>query len=223
MLGKISEIFSSIQGEGPYVGQKQIFVRLAGCNLDCKYCDTKIDDYREYDPEDLLDKVNSYGKDHHCLSFTGGEPLLQKDFLKETLALTRKAGFKNYLETNGTLPEALEEVIDNLDIVAMDFKFPSSTGQESFWQEHRKFLETSSGKEVFIKAVICKSTIESDLRQAINVIKEVNPKVVLVLQPDSSEQYAQLEEKIKGFKAICVKEKIAVCIIPQVHKILGVK
>jgi 7-carboxy-7-deazaguanine synthase len=223
MKGRISEIFSSIQGEGPYVGQKQIFVRLSGCNLDCRYCDTKTDDHREYEPQALLDKIKSFGREYHYLSFTGGEPLLQKDFLKEALELTRKAGFKNYLETNGTLPEALAEVIDGLDIVAMDFKFPSSTGQKSFWPEHRKFLEISSGKDVFIKAVICSSTSEEDLRQAIKVIKEVNPKALLVLQPDSSQEYSGLAENIQKFKAICAQENISACIIPQVHKILGVR
>ena len=146
-----------------------------------------------------------------------------KDFLKDILAFTRKAGFRNYLETNGTLPEALGEVIDNLDIVAMDFKLPSSTGTGSFWPQHRKFLKISSQKEVFLKTVICESTIEDDLREAIEVIKEVNPGVILVLQPDSSEDYVKIEEKIKRFKYICLTENIAACIIPQMHKIVGVK
>jgi 7-carboxy-7-deazaguanine synthase len=223
MKGRISEIFLSIQGEGLYVGERQVFVRLADCNLDCKYCDTRMQTFREYEPRVLLGELNSYSDKYHTVTFTGGEPLLQKDFLKETLALTRKAGFKNYLETNGTLADELGEVIDNLDIVAMDFKLPSSTGSGSFWPQHRRFLEISSRKDVFVKAVICESTVEGDLREAIKVIKEVNPGVILVLQPDSSEPYANIEEKIKRFKCICITENIAVCIIPQMHKIVGVK
>ena len=148
---------------------------------------------------------------------------MQKDFLKEVLALTHEAGFKNYLETNGTLPEALEEVIDNVDIVAMDFKFPSSTGRGCFWPQHRRFLGIASRKEVFIKSVICESTLESDLREAVSVIKEVNPAAILVLQPDSRVDYFEIEEKINRFKYICIAENIISCIIPQIHKLVGVK
>jgi len=223
MKGRIAEIFLSIQGEGLYVGEKQVFVRLAGCNLDCGYCDTKIYSFREYEPLALLGELSCYRDNYQSVTFTGGEPLVQKDFLKEILALTRQSGFKNYLETNGTLAEALEEVIDNVDIVAMDFKFPSSAGSSAYWPQHRKFLKIASLKEVFIKAVICASTLESDLREAIGVIKEVSPGVVLVLQPDSNADYFDIEEKINRFKYICISENIAVCIIPQIHKLVGVK
>ncbi len=223
MKGKISEIFLSIQGEGLYVGQRQVFVRLADCNLDCKYCDTRINSFREYDPGVLLGELNCYSDNYDSVAFTGGEPLLQKDFLKEVLKLTSRAGFKNYLETNGTLPEALGEVIDNLDIVAMDFKLPSSTGGASFWPQHREFLRISSRKEVFVKIVICVSTLEEELRHGLKIIKEVNPGAILVLQPDSGEPYSGLEEKIEGFRNICIEEGVAACIIPQMHKLLGLK
>ncbi|MFH0828068.1 MAG: 7-carboxy-7-deazaguanine synthase QueE, partial [Candidatus Omnitrophota bacterium] len=140
MKGKVAEIFKSVQGEGLYVGEKQVFVRLAECNLSCRYCDTNILAFSEYEPRDVLEELSYWKQECQTVSFTGGEPLLQKEFLKEVLLLTREAGFKNYLETNGTLPEALEEVIDNVDIVAMDFKFPSSTGAGSFWRQHEEFL-----------------------------------------------------------------------------------
>ncbi len=223
MKGRVSEIFLSIQGEGLYVGERQVFVRLADCNLRCKYCDTNIASSREYEPNVLLAELNCYRNKYNSVAFTGGEPLVQKDFLKEILASTRASGFRNYLETNGTLPEALEEVIEHVDIVAMDFKLPSSTGANNFWLEHRKFLEISSRKEVFTKVVICQSTIEDDLRQAIKIIQEVNPCSILVLQPDSCGDYSQLEEKIKRFKYISIAENVAACIIPQMHKLMGVR
>ncbi len=223
MKGRIAEIFLSIQGEGLYVGERQVFVRLADCNLNCRYCDTKTDFFREYEPEVLLAELNYYRNNYPSVTFTGGEPLVQKDFLKEILALTRNSGFKNYLETNGTLVEALEEVIENVDIVAMDFKFPSSTGGRGFWNEHRRFLKVACRKDVFIKAVVCASTLESDLREAVRVIREIDPASILVLQPDSSADYSDIEEKIRRFKYICISENIAVCIIPQIHKLVGVK
>jgi organic radical activating enzyme len=223
MIGRISEIFESIQGEGIFFGERQIFVRLFDCNLECRFCDTKASNYREFQPLELLQELKKYGTDFHSVSFTGGEPLLQKDFLKQVLKLTRRNGFKNYLETNGTLPNELEEVIDLLDIVAMDLKLPTSTGLGDFWDAHRRFLRISSQKEVFIKAVINQSTQVQDLRKSIEIIKEVNPGCVLVLQPDANEEYELVKEKIEFFREICNKEDLVTCVIPQLHKMVGVK
>src|SRR3990167_3151859 len=103
MTGKIAEVFDSIQGEGLYLGEKQIFVRFFGCNLSCKFCDTKSDRFTEYEPEELFEEIKLYHNSFHSISFTGGEPLLQNDCLKEVLKLTSGHGYKNYLETNGTL------------------------------------------------------------------------------------------------------------------------
>ena len=100
----ISEIFSSIQGEGKYVGCRQLFIRLIGCNLDCPYCDTnnlahdksvprKIKNQRLSYSGDLtlanpvtLDDILPYIKarleePHHSISITGGEPLLYPQFI----------------------------------------------------------------------------------------------------------------------------------------------
>jgi organic radical activating enzyme len=223
MKGKISNIFESVQGEGIYLGEKQLFVRFFGCNLGCKFCDTKLVDFREYEPQQLLEELKGYKDTFHSVSFTGGEPLLQKDFLKEAMALTQKAGYKNYLETNGTLHSELKEVISYVDIIAMDVKLPSSTGQRGFWQEHREFLKVASDKEVFLKAVICHSTEESDLRQTLDLIKEINLALLLVLQPNSREDDERLREKMDNFKEICARENILGCVIPQMHKILNLE
>jgi 7-carboxy-7-deazaguanine synthase len=223
MKGKINDIFESVQGEGIYLGEEQLFVRFFGCNLGCKFCDTKIDNFREYDAQQLLAELKGYPNIYHSVSFTGGEPLLQKDFLKEAMALTKKAGYKNYLETNGVLHQELEELIDLVDFIAMDVKLPSSTGQRSFWQEHSKFLKVASRKEVFLKAVVCEDTKESDLRQAVDLIKEINQGLILVLQPNSFDDNPRLRKKLQNFKEICAHEGIQGCIIPQMHKILNLK
>jgi organic radical activating enzyme len=221
--GKISEIFNSIQGEGLYLGERQLFVRFFGCNLKCKFCDTKIKYYVEYEPEQLSDKIKLYHDGSHSVVFTGGEPLAQKDFIKEVLRLNKKNGFLNYLETNGTLNDALEEVIGYIDIIAMDLKFSTSTGMANFFNSHRDFLKIASQKEVFLKAVVCNSTIEDDLAGAINLIKEINKALILVLQPNSYERSRELDAKLINFRETCAKNGIVSCIIPQVHKIVGVK
>jgi len=223
MKGKIAEVFLSVQGEGLYVGQRQIFVRLAGCNLSCAYCDTQTLGFRECEPQALLSEVSRYGNNYSSITFTGGEPLLQAEFLQEALGLTRAAGFKNYLETNGTLPQALRKVIGYVDIVAMDFKLPGSTGLRGYWQEHEEFLRIASRAEVFVKAVVNTRTTVDDLQKAIAVINAVDPGIVLVLQPDSNQDYRVLEEKIEYLRASCLERGLTTCVIPQMHKLIGVR
>lgn len=223
LKGKIAEIFESFQGEGLYLGERQLFVRFFGCNLKCKFCDTKLNRFDEYEPDKLLRELKQYKQMYHSVAFTGGEPLLQKDFLRESMKLTRKDNFKNYLETNGTLVDALEEVIDFLDIVAMDLKLPSSTEMVDFWDVHRRFLKVASKKEVFLKVVICHSTQEKDLYEALSLIKEVHREAVLVLQPNAAEDISTLRNKLESFRDISGVQGVTACVIPQVHKMTGAR
>ena len=212
-----------MQGEGLYLGEKQIFVRFFGCNLSCKFCDTKLSSFFEYEPQELFEEIIIYNHDFHSISFTGGEPLLQNDFLKEVLMLTKKNGYKNYLETNGTLPGELEDTIAYIDIVAMDIKLPTSTGMGNLWGLHKKFFKIASKKDVFLKAIISETTNAQDLRQGLSLIKEMNSCAVLVLQPNSFDNQESLRKKIDIFKDICVKENVTTCVIPQIHKFAGIR
>jgi organic radical activating enzyme len=221
--GKIAEVFSSVQGEGLYFGEEQIFVRFFGCNLKCHFCDTPQDRFSEYDPQELLHEIKMYQDDHRTVSFTGGEPLLQKYFLREIMKLTHQEGYRNYLETNGILHSALKDVIDYVDIIAMDIKLPSSTGLKDFWQHHRKFLEIASQKETFVKMVICNSTDEQDIKESLKLINEVDKFLILVLQPNSFEDYAQMRDKLEHFKEIAMHHEITACVIQQLHKKIGLK
>jgi len=221
--GKIAEVFSSVQGEGLYFGEEQIFVRFFGCNLKCKFCDTPLDRFTEYEPQELLEELKLYHNHNRTISFTGGEPLLQNYFLRDVLELTRKEGYKNYLETNGILHSALEDVIEYVDVVAMDLKLPSSTGLKDFWQHHLRFLEIASKKEAFLKMVVCHSTNEEDVRESLRIIGEVDKFLILVMQPNSCEDYAKMHEKLEKFKSIANENGITACIIPQLHKKIGIR
>ncbi|MCX5713533.1 MAG: 7-carboxy-7-deazaguanine synthase QueE [Candidatus Omnitrophica bacterium] len=223
MKGRINEVFKSVQGEGPFAGEKQVFVRLFGCNLSCRFCDTPLKGFSEYDPQQLFDTIKAHNQESHSVSFTGGEPLLQKDFLREVLKLTAQAGFKNYLETNGTLFYELRDVIDLVDVVAMDFKLSSSAGMGDLWWMHRRFLEVAAKKEVFVKAVICESTSDDDLARALQTIKEVKRDAILVLQPNCREAGPQLQDKLERFKKRSEEEGVNAHIILQMHKVWGVK
>lgn len=100
---KINEIFGSIQGEGPYTGVPMIFIRFAGCNLNCTFCDTKFELKNVIDDRLLMECVvqayKSFKTWHVCL--TGGEPTLQNisQFVRDLFF----KGFKVHLETNGMI------------------------------------------------------------------------------------------------------------------------
>jgi len=105
----------------------------------------------------------------------------------------------------------------------MDLKLPSSSGMGDLWDTHKKFLKVASQKEVFLKAIICEGTKEVDLEAAIKLIKEVTPSSVLVLQPNSYEDQIFLQEKLAKYKEICKQSKVIACVIPQIHRLTGLK
>lgn len=96
---QISEVFYSIQGEGPKTGEKAVFIRLAGCNLRCRFCDSK---YAYKGRELRLNKLIAKIKNYNCnnIIWTGGEPLIQKKKIYE--AIKRLKNYKHNIETNGT-------------------------------------------------------------------------------------------------------------------------
>jgi 7-carboxy-7-deazaguanine synthase len=223
MMAKISEIFESIQGEGIYTGIPQVFVRFFGCHLKCRYCDTPLEHFREYDVPRLLQAVSAC-KNHHSVCLTGGEPLLQVDFLKSFLEELRSHHDKVYLETNGVLTDALARVIDLVDIVAMDFKLPSATGAGAFWEEHEAFLGLAARRDVFVKLVVTSATHPEDIVISRHIIKKVSSRVPVVLQPAWGEDFSDLVPKLMDFKRDFTLDGIQdVRILPQAHKLVGIR
>ncbi len=120
---KVCEVFFSIQGEGLSSGFPTVFVRFAGCNLRCSYCDTVYaysEAYDEYSPKEVFEKIRGYCCMRVCI--TGGEPLLQSD-LNDLLILLD--GYKVSIETNGTLDIGKIRRFREHSFV-MDAKTPSS-------------------------------------------------------------------------------------------------
>lgn len=230
MKAGITEIFSSIQGEGIFLGARQIFVRFSGCNMTCVFCDEAPDARsKEYTALELMSEIKflelSKGP-HHSVSLTGGEPLLYADFLKVFLPGLKKKRFLSYLETNGTLPGELAKIIDLVDIVAMDFKLPSSTGERPFWDEHREFLDIASKKKVFVKAVITANTEKTDIEKAVRLVKEYK-NIPLILQPATPVKPAGKDvdkHTLLRFLEIGSKNHLEnMRVIPQMHKALNIK
>lgn len=107
----VSEIFSSIQGEGNYLGVPSTFIRFVGCNLKCSFCDTK----KTWEGKpvginmsiaDIVEQANKL--DNPLIVITGGEPCLQKD-LQELIDQLRLRDFTVAIETNGTMPTPITD------------------------------------------------------------------------------------------------------------------
>lgn len=224
------EIFSSFQGEGLFVGAKQIFIRFAGCNLNCSFCDTQKDAViKDATIDEVLKEVVELEKTegrHHSVSLTGGEPLLHVSFLEELLPKLKERAFKTYLETNGTLSEELKRVIDYVDIVAMDIKLPSSTDMPPLWEEHAQFLKIAKEKDLFIKVVVTENTSENDIIKARDMVEGFNGNVPLILQPASIDEkgsFKVAKKRLLGYLNLSEERLKNVRVIPQVHKFMGVK
>ena|SRR3989338_3314116 len=229
MNAKILEIFPSIQGEGVYAGVKQVFVRFFECHMHCVWCDTpdSIGDakreYKEYSQAELAKELRSLANGCHSASLTGGEPLLQVDFIKEFIPQIRQAGLKVYLETSGVLYRSLQKIITEVDIIAMDIKLPSSTQQRAFWKEHEEFLKTAVQKDVFIKAVISSKTDLADIKKAADLISSIKKDVPVILQPNTYDLNNGAMQKCARFYDYCLNYLSDVRIVPQIHKFLNIK
>ena len=227
--GNVIEVFGSVQGEGKYAGVQQVFVRLAGCNLNCVWCDSshardpKASGAQEKDPLEVWAEIEQNWRGSHSVSFTGGEPLLQTEFLKEIMAILKVYKTRVYLETNGTLPDALKEVIDDVDIVSMDIKLPSSTGCAGYWDEHVEFLRVAWGKDVFIKTVISSGTTMEDMVRAVEMISKGDPAIPLFLQPNYFDNNSGVIHKCREFQQYALNYLSDVRVIPQIHKFLNIR
>jgi 7-carboxy-7-deazaguanine synthase len=238
------ELFSSLQGEGSWIGARQIFFRLAYCNLDCAYCDTDFaatpqcrleqspgsGDFVRLDNPlaaatvlELIDRwQQSYPQLHQALNLTGGEPLCQAAALVSWLPELGKR-LPVHLETNGTRPADLDSLLPWLDFISMDIKFESVTRQATPWAEHRACLELSSHIAGQVKCVVGVETPLEEVEQAANLLAEVAPDTPLILQPVTrGGRPAVSGVQLMAFQHAATRIHPHIRIIPQVHPLLEV-
>lgn len=242
--GQLIEVFSSIQGEGLMVGCRQIFLRLAGCNLDCAYCDTPFAPTADCQVEEAPGSgtfralVNPVSREaflailddwlqrapgvHHSLSLTGGEPLLHSELLENWLPELARL-LPVHLETNGTLPEALTPLLSHLAFISMDLKLASVTGCPTPWDIHRRFLDAARNKPGQAKAVVGPKTPAGEIEAAARLLRETAPEWPLILQALTVDG----KVAVSGRDLLALQETAArihppVRVIPQTHRLLGV-
>lgn len=232
MKAPIIEIFSSFQGEGLLIGERQIFVRFAGCNLNCNYCDT-VNSKSEKSgklmmPEEVCERINKIlTPDCKTISFTGGEPSLYPDFISE---VSRNFNLNIMLETNGTLPENIDS-IDKLDIVSLDIKLPEhfdNNFNEDILLNEIKSLNLLMAKfiKVYCKVVILPSTkIESFKEVVEKLSKNISNKsnLKIIIQPSSPlNDWEDINSRLFEYSEV-VGQYFDVSTIPQIHKILNIE
>ena len=208
----VNEIFYSVQGESTFAGWPCVFIRLTGCNLRCRYCDTTY----AYDQGDdmALDYLVAKVEDFRCnlVEVTGGEPLLQRETPSLISALIKNR-HTVLLETNGTQDIS---TVDDKCIRIVDIKCPSSgMKQETYWknleyltaQDQLKFVIANREDYVYAKSILSNPLVKRRKKLVVNlspVFNEMDLKELAnwILEDDlRARLHIQLHKYIWGEKA----------------------
>ncbi len=242
----VTEVFSAIQGEGALVGERQVFLRLTGCNIRCAYCDQPEALEKRPGPcrleqtagrrdwcwrqsplpvAEVADAVDRLWRavPHHSVSVTGGEPLLQARRLGALFPLLAQRRQPIYLETNGTLPGGLASVLEWVDHIGMDIKLDSVDHESVDLDTHRRFLQAGAGRRLFVKVVIGPTTIPDELDRAVAMVHQVAPETEVFLQPVTP--FADVTAAPSPGQVLELQERALrlhprVRVVPQTHKLI---
>jgi len=201
---RITEIFSSLQGEGKNQGRLCLFIRLSGCNLRCHWCDTQYaqDGGVEMGLDAILEQVWRANPPYVCI--TGGEPLLQADELENLVASLERRGTAIDIETNGTIDFSR---IQPHASICMDVKCPSSGEQSNL-----ELLEKISPQDC-VKFVV---SDETDCQYAHGVMDTHRIAGEIFFSPVFGSDYRSIVRYI-------MTHNLPVRFQIQLHKILDVK
>jgi 7-carboxy-7-deazaguanine synthase len=254
-VANLVEIFSSVQGEGIHVGASTVFVRFGKCDLRCRWCDSPVTwqparlcrleiargtgRFRTLpNPVRLEDAVAAADalevSSHRFASLTGGEPLLQPRAVGVLARALRARGPRILLETHGIATAGLEEVIESVDVVSMDWKLASDVRRAadprhgavaSFDEAHAAFLRIARrAPEVVVKVVVSTRTDVAELDEVCRRIEKIDPRTPLVLQPVTpfgAVREAVEPERLLALAARAERLLADVRVIPQTHKQIG--
>jgi len=201
---RICEIFHSIQGEGVTMGIPTIFVRLTGCNLDCKWCDTRYarDEGKEMSLGAVMEEIGKVRCSQVCI--TGGEPMCQPETIK-LIDMLLDSGYLVTLETNGS--KSLEKVSCSESLmISMDIKCPSSGQSAKMDMSNIELL----GPTDQLKFII---SDRADYDYARGIVKEYEPCCSIVMTPVWGFEISELIKWV-------LKDKLDVRVLPQLHKLV---
>lgn len=238
------EIYSAIQGEGPAVGERHILVRLAGCNRNCRYCDTEFDPPRScrierragrrdwqqlpnpVGSEAVLDAIGRLAQQvpHSAVSWTGGEPLLSDRLLRSVLPPLRAAGLTQELNSNATLPDRLAPLLPLFDRIVADIKLPGATGEHLDWEAAGRFLRLAQGRLLAVKMVVVRGLGREEFERALDTVAGAAPGAVLVLQPVTplaAGAEPPAPEELLAMQERALRTFKRVLVIPQTHRMIG--
>jgi organic radical activating enzyme len=246
VLANVSEIFVSFQGEGVHAGRRQLFVRFGGCPLRCRYCDTPeslkpVPRCRVLGPDGLYERPNPLAvaaleaeietlrrtaPPLHALAITGGEPLAQTEFLEAWLA-SRRPPLPLLLETAGIWPQRLARLLPFVDIVSLDMKCPSNTGERARWDEHEACLAAAvvAGRDVYVKMPVDAGTAPDEVARGARLVATAGRPVPLLLTPLTTPDGSRMLIDAHGLErlhAVASREHADVRILPQLHKVLSI-
>jgi 7-carboxy-7-deazaguanine synthase len=201
---KIAEIFRSLQGEGKNQGKPCLFIRLAGCNLHCHWCDTPYAQTvgKEMNLEGVLEQLMHVNPSYVCI--TGGEPLLQADDLEPLLVSLHTRGTAIDIETNGTINFTRLQPYAS---ICMDVKCPSSGEQSNL------ALLTALRPHDSVKFVV---KDETDCQYAREIITSYRIPGEIFMSPVFGSDYNMIVKFI-------LENNLPVRFQIQLHKVIGVK
>jgi len=244
--GNVSQLFVSFQGEGLHAGRRQLFVRFGGCPLRCRYCDepeslVPVAACRILGPDGERERPNPFtgaeieaeiaglvdaAPPLHAMAVTGGEPLQQAEFLSAWLG-ARERRLPVLLETAGILPGRLARVLPWVEIVSLDIKCPSNTGERARWDEHEACLRLAvgAGREVYVKMPVDEGTSHEEVERGSRLVAGVDPTVPLFLTPLTEPGSSRLTIRagtLDRLHAVASRHHPDVRVLPQLHKLLGI-
>jgi len=238
-VGFVQEVFASFQGEGTHVGRRTVFVRTAGCALRCRFCDTPAalvrTEFAEFHrPGEVVRARNPVSAAavaaevdqldparRTWVSFTGGEPLEQSDFLAALAPAL--CGRPILLETAGVNAPEMARLRPHVRFVAMDLKLDSVAHEGDRSGEHRAFLAASRGVDRIAKAVLAADADLAELDRLCALVGAEDRAIPIVLQPVTPRGGGAPElpqELLERAYAVAARHVHEVRVIPQTHKFL---
>ena len=273
----VLEVFASIQGEGAFVGEPQVFLRLRGCPLRCRWCDTPgswtlaDSDRARIDASGASDPSRAAGAEERAavrrapawatpfeaacwiaevepgtprtVSVTGGEPLAWPDFV---LGLKPLIGARRlHLETAGAHPTTLARVVDVCDHVSLDLKCeldvdppvefagaddraraiePAPRTAEEWRRARAACLALVRDRDACAKIVVSGERTLADLAPLLDEVEEHAPELAVYLQPATPVRGvpAPARELVLALCEAARDRELAVRVVPQVHRALGI-